>query len=353
MLDNIDLAIGKLTFRSKLNDFYEELLENLQMNIAVSHFLQTRRQLALKRKKGGEAAIYKLMLQRMEEGGSLSEAGRGLLPNSNLIMIQAGEHVAKIAAGVESALFANRSMTLMRAAVTKHLLTPIIMLIALFGLMMLFGFTVIPQFLFILPLERLGMGYRVTYTIMQTLSKNYLTIVPTLVVMIWGIVISVTRLTGTIRDWLDKLPPYSIVRQYVSASLLINISGLLRNNVTLQDAVSLLLRDASSYERYHLATIKRRLNNGLALTAALDTGLIPYEVVDRLVSFEQAGSSKLEEIIKRIGFENIDKSLRVVERNVLAVASMIKIVVGAMLGWLVYDTFTLGNAVNAMVRSGM
>ncbi len=344
-------ALGKLTFRSSLNEFYEELAENLHMNIGVAHFLQIRHDLAVKRGRAPEASVFRVMIQRIEQGGALSSAVQGMVPENNLIMIQAGEYVAKVVEGVESALLANKSLQRMRGIMVETLFTPIILIIALAGLMTLFGTRVIPQFLFVVPIERMGGAYRLTYSIVQTVASYWWAVALLGAALVAIIVWSIANVSGALRKWLDHIPPYSIVRQYVSAAMLVNISGLLRSNVTMQDAIDLLTRNASSYQRRHLAVMQQRFNSGFSLSTAMDTGLFPNEIIDRLVTYERAGSDKLDLIMRRIGFENFEKSLKLVTRDVQAVAMSIKIAVGAMLGWLVYDTFTIGQIVNAMVRS--
>ncbi|NEX64220.1 type II secretion system F family protein [Noviherbaspirillum galbum] len=351
VLEKINFFLGKMSFRSSMDMFYEELLENLRMNISLSHFLATRQEIAERRGDQGLAMVYGMIMRRMQEGGTLSDAIVGLVPDSNIMMIRAGEHVAKIIEGVESATFANKSMQKMRAIVVGHMVAPFALAVMLFGMLVMFGVMVIPQFLFVVKLDKMGYAYQVTYAMTEFVKAYWFVVVPVLLGLVGLLVWSVKFVTGAAREWLDKVPPYSVVRQYTSAGLLIKISGLLRNNVTLEDAVGLMRRDAGQYERHHLELMKYKLNNGQSLTTALDTGLVPHEVVDRLVSFERAGSSNLEEIIKRIGFENIDKSLRIVDQSVGKIAWSIKIVVFLLLLLMVFDTFTLGNTISAAVRS--
>jgi type II secretory pathway component PulF len=350
MLNKLDLVLGTQTFRSRINNFYDELLENLRMNIPLSHFLDARREIAEKRGQKGEA-VYDVIMQRMQEGGSLSDAGQGFIPDADIMMIRAGEHVARITDGVETAQFSSRAMTQIRAIVLKQMMMPVVLAVMLIAMMILFGVMVIPKFLFIVPLNKLGYAYQVSYAFANMLQAYWWIFVPAMAAFAILLTWSVGHVTGPARLWLDRIPPFSIVRQYVSAGLLIKLSGLLRNNVTLDSAIELMMRDASAYERSHLEIIKYKLNNGDSLTTALDTGLVPHDVVDRLVSFEKAGSNNLEEIIKRIGFENIDKSLEAVERSVAKVSMSMKLVVFILLLWMVFNTFTLGSVISEMTRS--
>ena len=348
----INLWFAKKRFgqADSLSDFYDELLETIQMNIGINQFLESRRQTA-RRRKSNDVAVYSTLLRRMESGDALSEAGRGYLPDSNRIMIEAGEHVNQIGEGVKTALFANESSAKMRSIITKYMVKPCGLAFADIGLLMLFGVQVVPPFLTVIPVEKLPAALRFSFNFASFVVNYSLLVVPLLIAAILWIVWSLRNYGGTARRYLDLIPPYSIYRHIVSSEVMITFSGLLRNNVTMQDAIGLMLQNSSPYERSHLLVIRKRMNKGEPITVALDTGLVPRRIIDRLRSFESAGSSHLEEAMRKMGFENVDRSLKIVEVGVKFSSDIIFLMAGSVLGWLFFDVFMLAPQLMASVQA--
>ncbi|SNT21933.1 Type II secretory pathway, component PulF [Noviherbaspirillum humi] len=349
MLKAIEMFLGRLGFRSSLADFYDELADQLRMNVSIGQFIASK-QAAAKRRNQSQSVVFAVMKKRLGIGGGLSDALRGFIPSANLIMIRSGEQVGRLIEGVSSAGLANRSMTKMRNMMLAVLTPALTLFLGLFGVYLMFGFMIVPQFLFIVKLEKMGGSFQIAYFLAEILTKWWYVVVPAFIGFITLVSMSVPRWTGRLRRWMDYIPPYSIYRSYLSAVLLINLSALLRSNVTFRDALTLMSKDATPYMRSHLMRMQKNLAKGGTLAAAMDTGLIPAPLIDYLVSFEASG--KLEEVMKRIGFENLERALTAMEIKLRAQAAVIKAVTGVFLAWIFLDTFSFGRVVGAAARSG-
>jgi type II secretory pathway component PulF len=347
---NLWLAVKMFRREDTLTEFYEDLIEHIRMNIGIKQFLNSKQETA-RRRKANDLAIYKTMANRTVAGDELSVAGRGFLPTANIIMIQAGERVNRVADGLATALFANKSASKMRSIIVGALFKPVLFFFMAFGLMILFGTSVVPQFLTIMPLEHVPSSLRLSFKMTQFLLNYAWVVIPGGCALIAGTVWSLDNLVGPARRYLDVIPPFSIYKHVRASSVLITLSGLIRNNVTLQDAFNVMIQNATPYERSHLKPIRARLNQGQRLTKALDTGLLPQAIVDRLASFEEAGSNHLETDMSTMGFENVDRSLKSVERGVKASAQVVFILSGSILGWLAFDLLTLAPAMQQSIQS--
>lgn len=348
-LENLDLIKGKIEFRSNLSSFYEELQDQLRMSVSIGQFLASC-QTAAQRRGQSKSFVYKQMRYRLNIGGTLSDALRGFVPPSNLLMIQSGEQVGRLMEGVSCAHIANKSVSAMQAMMFRVLLPAILLFLGLFGVYLMFGIMIVPEFLSIVKLEQMGGSFKIAYYLAETAKNWWYLIVPALIGSLVVIFWSISNWTGPLRRMADRLPPYSIYRQYLSAVVLINFSGLLRSNVALRDAIILMHKDGSPYLRMHLNRMQINLARGGTLATSMDTGLIQADLIDYLVSFEVSG--KLEEVMKKIGFENLERALTVMEVKLKVQAASIKAFTGVFLGWLFFDTFSFGQVVSSAARMG-
>jgi type II secretory pathway component PulF len=348
-IDQILLRFAVFTLRMRIADFYDELVEQLRMNIGLGQYLRSCLAQS-KKKKETIASAYQLLLTRVERGAGLSEAARGILAPGSLILISAGERVARVADGVEAAAFAEKARKRMTAVFFKHLVGPLVLLVGLIGLMAVIGLSVIPQFLFLVKVTDLGSSFRFIHGTVEFFRKWGWPAGGGLIMLILLVVVSVPRWFGRVRGWLDYFPPWSLYRLYTSSSLLIALSGLVRNNVTMRESIALLKSTAGGYQRHHLGLIETRLLRGKTFSEAVDTRWLPKLIVDRLAHFEAAG--QLEVTLRRIGFENLDRSIELLDRSVATAAGAVRLAVGATLAWVVFDLFTLGTLVQRTAATG-
>lgn len=343
-------AVRAFRRHENLIEFYRDLLENIQMNVGISLFLQSREAVAARRKHA-DRPVYGRMLRNIKDGKVLSDAGAGFFPGNNRIMIKAGERVDRVADGLATAIFANESSDKMRKMILSKLALPAAVLVADMILLLIFGAVVVPPFLAVVPLEKLPSSMRFSFAFTEFVVGYLWMVVPATLSAVAWFIWSLPNLSHPARKYLEKTPLYSLYRYSVSASMLITFSGLLRNNVTLHDALTLMIQSATPYERSHLDIIRRRLNQGIPLTAALETGLMPVGIIDRLRSFESAGSSKLDEAMRKMGFEHIDRTLKMVERSVRLSAALVFLMSSAVLGWMMVGNMMLTPTMQEAVRA--
>lgn len=326
---------GKKSFgrSARLNDFYADLHENILMNVKLRSCITQQRDIAVKRGYA-DVVVFDAMLESVGNDARLSGIGKGFLPQNNLAILKAGEEVNMLADAIATVSFANRSRQQMKKVLLSNIVTPIIVSVAALSLLLVMGLLVVPGFASALPYERLPLAMRFAFVVTNFLVNFGYFIVPAAIGLVIWVVWSLDNWSGNARGLLDRIPPYNIYRYVVSSSLIVTFSGLVRSNVTLKNAIALLSENASGYERSHLRKIGRRLGGGERLSMALDTGLIPVQIIDRLQAHEAGGAERLNTAMRQLGFENFDRSLEVVSRSIQRTTMIWLLIAVSMLAWL-------------------
>jgi type II secretory pathway component PulF len=348
-------------FQSSLDKFLGELLQQLDIGVLLGKFMRSR-SAAAKARKSMFAPVYSIMATRFSDGKSFSEACEGILPALNILMIASGEKVDRVRQGVETARFLNRSMKKVQGMIFGALWWPITLDFMAMGMVLFFGLAVVPEFTSMMPVSRLGTSYQMAYAVANFAREYGWFIAPVLISLAVFIPWSVFNLTGPVRRVLDvAIPPYNIYRLKKAGELMIIFSGFWRNGLQIDEVLTTVMARECPYIRWHLNIMRERVADGAplvggldedghAIVGVLDTGLFPNAVIEELLSF--ANSDKLEVAMQRIGFENVDGMLAIVQANVSIMAKLFQWSASLVIGMLVYDTFTLSSKLSGLASSG-
>jgi type II secretory pathway component PulF len=92
-----------------------------------------------------------------------------------------------------------------------------------------------------------------------------------------------THYVGELRPWLDKVPPFSFYKRFVSAQLLETLGLLVANGVVFKSAIKVMQHQASPYLLSHLVVMEHLLSMGKTNIAdVLGTGLVDGQDLMRL-----------------------------------------------------------------------
>ena len=362
LLQNMMFGIRVAMFRSSIDSFFGELLQQMDLSIPLAKFMVSRKG-AAEARGSFVAPVIGEMGERMAEGASFSDSAIGILSDLNILMIKAGERVNRVKEGVNTARYLNHSMSKMTDIILSSLWFPCLLVLISFAIIFFFGLAIIPEFVGLMPLKNLGTSYQIVYPLVQWLLEYSLYLVPIGVAAFAFVVWSIFNLTGRLRSVFDVfVPPYNIYRLKKAGELLIIFSGLIRNGVKLDEVISTVMERECAYIRWHLEIMRTRIADGFPLVGgvdpdgqivvgALDTGLLPGKVIEQLMSFNNSG--KLDEAMKRIGFENVDDMLKIVKLNVAFIAGFIKFLAWTVIGAIAYDTLTLSAKLSQFSQSGL
>lgn len=114
---------------------------------------------------------------------------------------------------------------------------------------------------------------------------------------------------STVRNWLDdNVAPWSVFRRTKAAMFLATVATALNSGGQFKETVEQIEKNASGWERAHLKRILARLAGTGGIPAALSTGLLPIDVMDRLSMYLK--SNNFAKVMQRLAIDTMDGLLK-------------------------------------------
>jgi type II secretory pathway component PulF len=185
--------------------------------------------------------------QGVRSGESLGVALGRWLPNHESSMLKSGERSGRLIEQLNDLVKVIDTQGKMFSAVFKAVTYPIILLGAGCYLLYLIAYKVVP------PMARTTnpsnwKGYAGLLYQLSEFVINYGNIVLVCFVAIYVIIyLSLPYSFGSLRIFLDRIPPYSIYRAVMGSSFLLSISALVSSGVKMNIALGIIMQDASPW----------------------------------------------------------------------------------------------------------
>lgn len=338
-LDDLNERFVRLQFGSgQRTRLYEKLIDLLHNNIKLTEALDICWQHASydgKKPKRVAAIALDTWRRRVRDGSKLGDAMQGWIPDSDRMVIKAGEEAGKVEEALRNALKIQEGMSKIRSAIWGGVAYPLVLLAAVVGFLVIFGVMVVPAFHEVYPREKwTGPGASMAY--LSDFVDIWL--MPILIAFFAGIVVSIwsmPRWTGRLRVYADKVPPFSLYRMSVGVGFMLTVSAMTKANVTFTDTLRALLRDANPWYRERLSRALQLMNNGRNLGEALHQSGHSFpdeEAVLDLRAF--AGLAGFETRMQKMGEKWIDLSVVRVQGQMKVFSYFALVLMAFVIGWL-------------------
>lgn len=343
------LAKAKKIFKKNRAKFYGDLADALADGANPYELFRKRATRARDRKRP-MAPLYALWRDR-SAGMSLRDCWEGSVPPDDMLVIGAGERgnlpetMRFLAKVVE---VKNRNLKVIRGAVAM----PIFLSLIMAGVQVAVGVKMIPIMLEIMPLELFPAAGYALYLVSEAVMTFWYLIygIPVLLGLLF--VLSLQRWTGKSRVWADRhLLPYSVYRDVRSGEFLMSLAALTQAQVSTHDAVTLMMKDAGGWMRWHLARMRHSLRSDHNVTKAIDTGLFSDEVYERIL--EYAERSGFEQGIRKIGLSTIEEVSAAIALRSTVLRNILVLGVGAFILFTLAAVMSIGMAASEAAQSGM
>lgn len=208
--------------------------------------------------------------QMVAEGHSFSTAITKWVSEEESALIAAGEKAGNLRGAFADALSLIDTRKKMRDAVIVKGLYPFFLVITSVYLLHIISTKLVPSLESAAPPETWTGAARMMYLTSEYVTHYGLVTAVFLISSAIAIAVSLPRLTGNLRFYLDKLPPWSIYRMVTGAVLIQNIAVLIRSGVKLHDGLLLLSANANPYLRERIDAAILGTTKGLNLGEALE-----------------------------------------------------------------------------------
>lgn len=319
-------------------DFYSDLAAFLDAGQSPGEILQQMLLVANKRKRLKHLAFILKDVSRGLAGGSesIGVALSPWIPAVEASMIVAGQATGKLVDSVRELAWNVGEQARIKEAAMKKGLPLLVLIVAAFGLMVYVLTMVVPQAeKMVTPAVASKLLVAPTYIAVGKWVMDWILL---LLAIALGIVIaafmSLTRWSGKYRIKADRLSlPWSMYAWTQASFFLSTVSSMLVAGQTFRDALTEIQRSASPWQKWHLRRMLAGLQKGGSEVKAMDTGMLPEPVMDRLLMYSTLPN--FVDVMARLAKD----SIRMYEKRVEGVANTLQIGVMILLAVFILVTF--------------
>jgi type II secretory pathway component PulF len=355
-LPDVERAFAKLQLttgeRLRLYRKISKMLSNGLPLLKVLEELELRASHGGRKPKEAMAIVLGDWRHAVQNGGMLAEGMAGWVPESEQLIILAGEQAGRIESALVSVAGVVQSSRKIRSAILGGIAYPVMVLAMVVCYLYLFGTRVIPRFeQFANPADWHGTA-RSLY-VMSGFVQHWLW--PSLAVL--GLIValvgwSMPHWNGRIRTALDRVPPYSVYRLVVGSGFLMAFSSLQASGFTVEKSLLRLATNARPWLRARiddtLFGVKSGLNAGEAMRNA-GYRFPSEEIVDDLCVYSEY--SGFSEALKTIAEEWLEEGVETISVQMKVLNGAAIIVLALVIAWLITGFFGIQQEIAAVTRT--
>lgn len=267
----------------------------------------------------------------MNEGVPFSACISQWVPASESMLIRAGEEAGEIAESIRNAMFATQSVKEMKGKLTSELSYPVALMLALVGMLYMISTVVMPELAQVQNPEMWPSSSKSLYSLTEFVRDSWYLLIIGVVGFGYGLGHMMPRLTGPIRAALDNVIPFSTYRSVQSSIFMISVASQMKTGVPIVDAVETMEKMSNRYISWHLNKILLKLNSGVIVGKALNSGFMDRETG---VDIEVLGeTSNLQDAMVKIGSRAIENTMESITKmaSILRVISLLMLTI--FIGW--------------------
>ncbi len=325
------LKLFVLTHRRRI-----DLYRNLQMITGSGISLtETVRLLSLKfRKHMPRSSMPRILddwLKSMAMGRTFNQAIARWVPGWELLLLRAGGST-KIAdmLGYVGELSAN--IIKLKSGLTSALRYPLFALLMLFVLMGVFSYYVIPNLVSFLPPEQWPPITKSLYNFTTFVTEKGIFMLVALTILVGLVIYSLGHLkAGLPRRILNKIPPWSIYKQFHGSIFLLSLASLLRSGISFGHSLETIRGGSSKYVSSVLIMMQAKLQAGKRAGEAIQCELFDKETLVNLEVY--ADTDKLEEGIYVLAEEQLEQQIEKLATATKMLGNFILLVVVLFIIW--------------------
>ena len=347
-------------FRSTRAVFYGDLSEMYRRGEAMLSFLEGELANAKATKQTSRAAALRIILARFTsgaEGGRLEYLLHDVVPAGDAMMIAGVERSASKADALLALVQAVEQAGAMKKTILAYSVGPLIILPICIALIKVVA-NVLKQIEDSTPVyvrDQVWSGFNGVAKIIGDFSIKYgavtlIVLIAATALLIW----SLPRWTGPGRLRADKLPVYSLYRDFQSGLLFSSMAMLLKTGGSLGGTLEDLARRASPVMRWQLRRVLRALDDAPTKTIqAFSRGILSPYLLARATTLHRTAPSFADVLIE-LGTTEGDRVLARVKRAALVANIAILSVLVTLATILALATITVpASFANAMDPANM
>ena len=229
----------------------------------------------------------------VEDGSSFADAMQGWATPLETALIAAGARSGQLSSVFKDAIHLLETQKGIRGTIVTKSLYPLILAIAIGVLFYVVSHRIVPAFSQTSPAENWEGAGRLMYLMSYFMDHMGVATAIFLALLLIGSIAALPHLTGNVRFYLDKVPPFSIYRRVTGSIFLLSLAVQIRAGVMTQDALELILANSNRYLRERVTAALQGTTKGDSLGVALLDS--EYEFPDKETILQMVALDKLDD----------------------------------------------------------
>ena len=334
--------------------FYRKLATMLKNKIPLANALYT---LYNQYSKDGtkpdvtEAAFIARWLKAVREGDDYVDALKGWVPDSELMIIQAGKNT-DLARTMFDAIRLSEGMSRIRKCITEGLRQPAILFAAMIGAFYFFGTTILPSFAQIVPPDKWTGSASTLADVCTFVVEDGLLVVIGVSLLIGLLSWAMPNWTGRFRALVDRYPPFSLYRLWIGSGFLLSAAALTRSNVLPMTMLRDMRSMASPWlcERIDKALVEL-INGAKNIGEALQRTKMDFpdkDIVDDIMIYASLGN--FEEALDIVAREWMENGIERIQTQMGMFKTASTFAMGFAVMWIMSAIFSLQDIISEMTK---
>lgn len=304
-----------------------------------------------KKKSDPVAVIINEWIRATRNGDRLSKAMESWVPEGERMLISAGESSGSIEASLISVCKGIKSKQQVKSSIIGAVAYPILLSFVTVGILWVFGTKVIPQLARVSKPETWQGTAKGLYVMSNVVQDWTIPILLAIVVIAILIALSMPKLTGKLRVYLDKIPPWSIYRMWIGGDFITSLASLQKAGTPLEKSLLELRTNSSDYLRERLDSAIRGLRSGLNLGESLAKsghGFPDPEVVDDISTY--ASLSGFDAALEQVSDDWLESGIESIQSQAKLMNGISIMFMGVVIAWIASGLFAIQQQIASSVK---
>jgi type II secretory pathway component PulF len=270
-------------------------------------------------------------LKTMAKGKTFYQALAPWVPDWEMLLLRAGgsaqiSHMLKYVAQLST------NIIRLKKGLSSALRYPVLAFLMLCALMGVFTYYVIPNLETFMAPEKWPPITKNLYILTSFISNHLFFMFFMAVAIVVGTIWSMTNLrSGFVRSLLNRIPPWSIYKQFQSSIFLLSLSSLLRSGISFGHAIETIRSGSPRYISSVLIMMQAKLQAGKRAGEALQSELFDPETLVNLEVY--ADTDKLEEGIFVLAEDQLEKQIERLAATAKLLGNVVLLIVVGFIIW--------------------
>ncbi len=331
--------------------FYDRIGSFLKAGIPVYEAVEAVRNRYLQRKDIRHKMLTVWLDSMKSEGAQFAEAIKPWIPASEYMLISSGSRGEGLVSGLQEASRLSTAAAKIKKAIMVGASMPALLAFMLAGMIAGFNIYMAPVFKNLLPVKQWPEGAQTLYQISSFITGYWYFLAIGVAVLTTVISLTINGWTGRIRNFFDRLPPWSLYKGYQASSFLIGLASMLKAGVALNDALKIMKKNASPWLNEHLDQMLSTLKIGGAnYGEALDTGLFDEEISGDIIDY--AKLSSFENSIYIIGEKLVEEGVTKTNERMAVLKNLMLFLVAGTVFWIYFTSYDLQSTIADRMQNG-